>query len=332
MDYYYGWKPYVTVAARRGQAAHRLARLRRKGHEPSPVLIEGRKIARSFWGKAWCENLERYSDYENRLPRGRTYVRNGSVIDLQIASGTVTALVSGSDVYDVRVDVAAVPKARWRAICRDCTGAIDSLVELLQGRLSTSVMARICQAKTGLFPAPKEISFQCSCPDWAWMCKHVAAVLYGISARLDERPELLFLLRRVNQQDLIAKADAGLHPARKGPVAGKVLQTEDLSQIFGIEMAEAEPEPVSPAPGLRSHRPSTPRRRPAWCGPQVARWEFRGHRYGGGNTCGREADRAHGFKYGDSWAGIVCCGARGHRRSDEGVLARKTKARAIKVR
>ncbi|MBI3265273.1 MAG: SWIM zinc finger family protein, partial [Acidobacteria bacterium] len=185
MDFY-GWNPYVRVAARRQQAVHRLAKLKKKGRDVSPVLIEGRKIATTFWGKAWCDNLERYSDYANRLPRGRTYVRNGSVIDLQMSPGRVTALVSGSEIYDVRVSVTVVPRARWRAICRDCTGGIDSLVELLQGRLSTSVMARICEPKTGLFPAPKDISFQCSCPDWASMCKHVAAVLYGIGARLDE--------------------------------------------------------------------------------------------------------------------------------------------------
>src|SRR5262249_25469942 len=161
---------YVRVAARRAQAAHRLAKLRKKGHEVSPVLFDGRKIARTFWGKAWCENLERYSDYSNRLPRGRTYVRNGSVIDLQMSPGAVTGRVSGSEIYEVQVDVAGVPKTRWRAICRDCTGAIDSVVELLQGRLSTSVMARICEPQTGLFPVPKEISFRCSCPDWAWMC------------------------------------------------------------------------------------------------------------------------------------------------------------------
>jgi uncharacterized Zn finger protein len=257
MDYF-GWNPYVRVAARRQQAAHRLAKLRKKSNEVSPVQIEGRKIATTFWGKAWCENLERYSDFENRLPRGRTYVRNGSVIDLQVAAGTVTALVSGSDVYDVRVDVAVVPKARWRAICRDCTGAIDSVIELLQGRLSTSVMARICEPKTGLFPAPKEISFRCSCPDWAWMCKHVAAVLYGIGARLDDRPELLFLLRRVDRHDLIAKVDSALRPARKGPAAAKVLDTGDLSQMFGIEIAQSQPASVSATRQKRVMRDSAP--------------------------------------------------------------------------
>jgi uncharacterized Zn finger protein len=252
MDFY-GWRPYVPVAARRRQAAQALARLRKKGRQTSPVLIEGRKIAKTFWGEAWCQNLERYSDFANRLPRGRAYVRNGSVIDLQIWPGKVNSLVSGSDIYEVRIQVAAVSKARWRAICQDCTGAIDSLVELLQGRLSTSVMARICEAKTGLFPAPKEISFQCSCPDWAWMCKHVAAVLYGVGARLDQEPELLFLLRRVNQQDLIAKADTGLQPARKKPVAGKILDSGDLSEIFGIEIAQAEPaHPVRHSASTRS--------------------------------------------------------------------------------
>jgi uncharacterized Zn finger protein len=237
--------------------------LRRKGHEVAPVLIEGRKIATTFWGKAWCENLERYSDYSNRLPRGRTYVRNGSVIDLQVAPGTVSALVSGSEIYDVRVDVAVVPKARWRGICRDCTGAIDSVVELLQGRLSTGVMARICEPKAGLFPAPKEISFRCSCPDWAWMCKHVAAVLYGIGARLDERPALLFLLRRVDQQDLIARADTGLRPVGKGAVAEKVLVTDDLSQIFGIEIAQSTAASGSAARRKRAVRDSASPSSPA---------------------------------------------------------------------
>jgi uncharacterized Zn finger protein len=273
MDFY-GWNPYVRVAARRQQAAHRLAKLRKKGQDVSPVVIQGRKIATTFWGDAWCKNLERYSDYENRLPRGRTYVRNGSVIDLQISPGTVTALVSGSEIYDVRINVAVVPRARWGAICRDCTGAIDSLVELLQGQLSTSVMSRLCEPKPGLFPAPKEISFQCSCPDWAWMCKHVAAVLYGIGARLDERPELLFLLRRVNQQDLITKADAGLRPAKKGPVSAKVLDTGDLSEIFGIEMAQSEAAPVSaaclvgPARATKPVRPA-PAKRAAQASPDM---------------------------------------------------------------
>jgi uncharacterized Zn finger protein len=120
--YYDEWKPYVSVAARRLQAARAVARLAKKGHQTSPVVIDGRKIAKTFWGKAWCDNLERYSDFESRLPRGRTYVRNGSVVDLQIAPGSVRAMVSGSDLYRIEVKVAAVPKARWTGVCRDCAG------------------------------------------------------------------------------------------------------------------------------------------------------------------------------------------------------------------
>ena len=242
--YYERWKPYVPVAQRRAQAAREAAKRAKKGQTVSPVVIDGRTIAKTFWGKAWCDNLERYSDYSNRLPRGRTYVRNGSVVDLRITPGAVTALVSGSELYDIEVQVVAVPKARWSALCRDCAGAIDSLVELLQGRFSKGVMERICQRKTGLFPSPNEITFTCSCPDWASMCKHVAAVLYGIGARLDEKPDLLFALRNVNHQDLIAKAGKGLSGARKSPSAAKVLDTGDLSEIFGIEIAEdAKPKP-----------------------------------------------------------------------------------------
>ena len=246
MGYDYDWKPYVPVAARRAQAAREVAKLAKKGQGTSPVVIDGRKIAKTFWGEAWCDNLERYSDYANRLPRGRSYLRNGSVVDLQIAPGAVKAMVSGSDLYRIEVKVAAVPKARWRAVCSDCAGAIDSLVELLQGRFSKGVMARICREKTGLFPSPSEIAFSCSCPDWDSMCKHVAAVLYGIGARLDEQPDLLFALRKVDQQDLIARAGKGLAQTGRGPKTGKVLDAGDLSEIFGIEMAQT-PKPRAAA-------------------------------------------------------------------------------------
>lgn len=238
---FYGFKPYVPVRVRRAHAARELTKLEKKGRQVSPVVIEGRQIARTFWGEAWCDNLERYSDFANRLPRGRTYARNGSVVDLQITSGRVTALVSGSSMYTVNVAVEPVPRARWRDVCKDCSGAIDSVIELLQGRLSQGVMTRICDEKTGLFPSPREIRFTCSCPDWASMCKHVAAVLYGIGARLDHQPELLFTLRNVDQQDLIAKAGSDLSTKGKQPAGSKILESDDLSAVFGIEMASSSP-------------------------------------------------------------------------------------------
>ncbi len=269
MDYSddFGFKPYVSVGARRAHAARELAKLRKKGRKISPIVIEGRTIAGTFWGEAWCDNLERYSDFANRLPRGRTYVRNGSVVDLQVGPGSVTALVSGSAMYDVKVTVGPVSRAHWRAICTDCSGAIDSLVELLQGRFSKGVMTRLCEEKTGLFPSPRDIVFACSCPDWASMCKHVAAVLYGIGARLDHEPELLFTLRKVDQQDLIAKAGAGLSKKRKGPAGAKVLARDDLSEMFGIEMApptlriRAAANALAPPASTTAH--SDPSSRPA---------------------------------------------------------------------
>jgi uncharacterized Zn finger protein len=236
MDYY-GWRPYVSAAERRRNAATAMAKLKKKGSPVSPVIIEGRTIVTTFWGKAWCENIERYSDYANRLPRGRTYVRNGSVIDLQIAPGAIKAMVSGSQIYKVAVKVAPVTKARWQSICTDCAGAIDSLIELLQGRFSKAVMERVCRQKTGLFPSPAEIELSCSCPDWAGMCKHVAAVLYGIGARIDQQPDLLFRLHDVDEKELIAGAGKALPLSKRAPAATKVLGGEDLSALFGLDMA-----------------------------------------------------------------------------------------------
>src|SRR6516165_9376112 len=189
---FYAWKPYVPVAKRREKAVRSLAKMQKKGAKVSPVLIEGRTIARSFWGKAWCENLERYSDFASRLPRGRAYVNNGSVIDLQLTRGKVEARVSGSEIYKVKIDIAVAAPSRWKAICADCAGSVASLVELLKGELSKNVMERVCREAHGLFPAPREIEMSCSCPDWAGMCKHVAATLYGVGARLDSAPDLLF--------------------------------------------------------------------------------------------------------------------------------------------
>ena len=240
MGYFgYGWKPYVPAAARRAQAEQLAKKAEKKGAKLSPVTASRGAIARTFWGRSWCDNLERYSDYENRLPRGRTYLRNGSVIDLVVGKGEVKAQVVGSSLYKVTIKVTAVPDQQWQAITSDCAGSIDSLVELLQGKLSDAVMERICKPGTGLFPTPKEIHLDCSCPDWADMCKHVAAVLYGVGARLDAEPELLFQLRRVDAADLVRRAGAGLPTAGKRPASAKVLDDALLGDVFGIEMDQA---------------------------------------------------------------------------------------------
>lgn len=242
---YFQWKPYVSAADRRKKAERKAAALSKKGRSLAPVTVGRGTIAKTFWGKSWCGNLERYSDFANRLPRGRTYLRNGSVLDLQIGGGEVSAQVMGSRLYEVAVRIAAVPTRQWQAIGKDCADSIDSLVDLLRGQLSQSVMERMCRPGTGLFPAPAEIKFTCSCPDWAGMCKHVAAVFYGIGARLDVQPELLFTLRKVDAKELISRAGEVLPQAGKRAGVARVLDSSKLSEVFGIEMAD-------PFPGQRS--------------------------------------------------------------------------------
>ena len=253
---FYAWGDYVSVAEKRRQAEKTLAKLRKQGQSVAPVAIEGRKIAKSFWGQSWCTNLERYSDYAYRLPRGRSYVRNGFVVDLQIAKGEITARVSGSELYDVKVTLAPIKPARWKGICRDCAGTVDSLVELLQGRLAKGVMDRVCRKGDGLFPSPQEIKLSCSCPDWADMCKHVAAALYGVGARLDEKPQLLFVLRGVDENELLAIAGQDVALSKAAPAAAKMLDDSDVAALFGLEMAEtphsAIPIPAAPKQPQRS--------------------------------------------------------------------------------
>lgn len=236
-DYDGGWPPYVSAAERRLRTAREAQKLRKKGGPVEPVTIEGRRIASTFWGKAWCDNMESYRDFASRLPRGRSYARNGSVLDLQIGPGKVTALVSGSSLYRVAIDITQLSKKKWGAIRADCAGGIDSLVELLQGKLSKAVMERLCRQDAGLFPKPSEIRFSCTCPDFASMCKHVAAALYGVGARLDHKPELLFRLRAVNETELVADIDVVLPMSRKDTGSDKILQGGDLSVLFGLEMA-----------------------------------------------------------------------------------------------
>ncbi len=248
---YYGWNPYVPAAQRRAKAAREMRKLRKKGIKIESVEVEGRKIARTFWGEAWCKHLEKFSDYANRLPRGRTYVRNGSVCHLAITKGKIEAIVSGSELYNIDIRITALPANRWKRLRKQCAGQIGSLLELLQGRLSNHVMEIVTDRDRGLFPKPGEIKLSCDCPDWAGMCKHIAAVLYGAGARLDHQPELLFLLRNVDCDELIT-AELELQTATSGKGKRRRLASQDLSDVFGVEIEE------SPAPEIGGRkRPGT---------------------------------------------------------------------------
>jgi uncharacterized Zn finger protein len=255
---YNRWQPYVPVAERRRQAAKKIAKMKKAGRDCVPVTIAGRKIAATFWGEAWCKNLEAYSDYENRLPRGRTYVRNGSVVDLSIETGHIRALVSGSSIYEVEIAIKPLPRKRWDAIKKQCAGRIESLVELLRGAISKSVMEIVTRKGEGLFPSPREITLKCSCPDWATMCKHVAATLYGVGARLDHEPALLFTLRGVDPNEMVAAA-VGQVSAGTGPRTGRTLANDELSSIFGVEIemdgiAADDASSAPPVPATKKKR------------------------------------------------------------------------------
>jgi uncharacterized Zn finger protein len=254
---YGGFPEYVSVSQRRENAKKQIKKLLKKGKKVEPIEIEGRTIARSFWGKGWCEHLEDFGDYSNRLPRGRAYVRNGSVCHLNISKGKVEAMVAGSELYHINVDIKSLPKPKWTAIKKQCTGKIGTLIELLQGKLSDEIMSTVTDADNGLFPQSGEISYRCDCPDYADMCKHVSAVMYGIGARLDSQPELLFLLRGVDHNELITESIVGEEITGKGSRRSRrrTISDENLENVFGVELDQSD----IPSSAKRSKRKTTKR-------------------------------------------------------------------------
>lgn len=237
--YYERFGEYVSVSKRKEKAEKELNKLRKKSNDVNPVVIEGRKIAKTWWGSSWNKNLERYSDYNNRIGRGRSYVRNGAVVDLKINPTNVLAKVVGSRLYNVSIRINPLKKSNWNKIIKDSEGNIDSLQELLEGNFPEVLRELFFKQDTGLFPVPKEINFACDCPDWAYMCKHIAAVLYGIGARLDDNPSLFFVLRDVNIEELISKAVLSKSEKllRKSKIkSNRVIKSADLDNMFGIEL------------------------------------------------------------------------------------------------
>lgn len=253
----WNYKPYVPVAKRRANASRQVAAMKKRGEvvEPVAAATPRGRIAVSFWGQAWCEHLESYSDFANRLPRGRTYLRNGSVMHLGIRPGTIDALVMGSELYRQSIRIDPLPAAQWEALKQRCQGRIGSLIELLQGSISREIMAVVTDRDTGLFPRPEEIHLGCDCPDWADLCKHLAAVLYGVGARLDTAPELLFRLRGVDQAELIQSDMAAFSAAGKRS-SRRTLSPSALSEVFGIDIDDEDlpADPLAPAQAIPDAR------------------------------------------------------------------------------
>eukprot|EP00831_Metopus_contortus_P078216 TRINITY_DN7520_c0_g2_i1.p1 TRINITY_DN7520_c0_g2~~TRINITY_DN7520_c0_g2_i1.p1 ORF type:complete len:303 (-),score=79.59 TRINITY_DN7520_c0_g2_i1:133-1041(-) len=254
----YGFPRYVPVSERKQEAASKIKKLTAKGEELSPVEIPGRAIAKTFWGKAWCDNIESYHDYENRLPRGRSYVRSGAVIDLKIFKGKITAQVMGSELYEINITIQELEKDKWEKLKRDCAGKISSLIDLINGKLSKEIIEVLCRKTDGMFPAPKEIKMICNCPDWADLCKHLAAVLYGVGARLDAQPELFFLLRGVDQNELLS---AGVADTLVDAATPAAIADDELNNIFGIELDTLDDEIIPlPVPLPVKRKPGRPKK------------------------------------------------------------------------
>lgn len=239
--WYGGYPEYVSVAQRKAKAMKEMAKLSKKGIKITPVVIDGKKIATTFWGLAWCDHIESFHDYENRLPRGRTYVRNGSVVDLQMEKGKITARVQGSELYQIEIKIKKLAKTKWEKIKNSCAGKVGSLIELIRGELSSEIITALCHEKEGLFPLINEIEFKCSCPDSASLCKHLAATLYGVGARLDHEPELFFLLRDVDKTELFSvDISKEINAKTKSKSTKKDLGAADISKIFDIELDDLE--------------------------------------------------------------------------------------------
>jgi len=244
------FKPYVSVAKKKSNAKKKLLQLQKKNPNLKPISIAGRTLAHTWWGKAWNDNLEKYADYSNRIGRGRSYLRHGSILDLKISKGKVESLVMGSSSkpYSIEIKISKLNKDKWSVINKKTKNMIGSLQEILSGKFPKSLGEVFTATGVGLFPAPEEIKLKCSCPDWAVMCKHVAATLYGIGVRLDENPELFFTLRGVNLVDLVSLAvkkrkSELLESASKKKKTSRSIKVDDskLSALFNIELVNDVP-------------------------------------------------------------------------------------------
>lgn len=250
---------YVPVAKRRENAAREMDKLRKKGRTITPIEIQGLKIAKTFWGKAWCDHIEQLADFESRLGKGKTYVRNGSVCHLAITAGKVEAIVSGSEMYEISVEIQPLSATRWKQIKQRCAGQIGTAIELLQGKLSDEVMRVLTDPDEGMFPHVDDFDLDCGCPDFVRLCKHLAAVLYGVGARLDAQPELLFTLRGVDPAELLDHAidSDAIVPTSTSQNA---IAESDLGDIFGINVA-ASPSSTSTTPSVSVPARKKPARR-----------------------------------------------------------------------
>ncbi len=263
---WYGYSPYVSKVEKIKKAKKTLEKMAKIGIVLDPVIIEGRTISRTWWGQSWVKNLERYADYSNRLPRGRSYLRNGSILDLKIDANRITALVSGSSStpYKVNIAINSIGKSVETEMMEKSRESLHSMQSLLAGDFPAELKEHFFKRDSGLFPSPKEIKLDCSCPDWASMCKHVAAALYGVAVRLDEKPELFFTLRGIDVNSFVitvAKEESA-KLLRKAKVKSKRVlfsdeSEDDMAELFGIALDSTDENTVSEPRHDEKKKPKT---------------------------------------------------------------------------
>lgn len=207
-----------------------------------------RPFGLTWWGKAWVDALEHRARLDpNRLGRGRSYARRGSVLDLRVDPGVVSATVQGSRVtpYEVTVRIRAFSGDEWDAVLDVVSAQIGRVAALLDGELPPEVVDDAQAAGLELLPDAGEVKTACNCPDFAVPCKHSAAVCFLIADALDEDPFVLLLLRGRRRDELMSalrsrRSAGGDVPAVKARPVG-VLAKAAFSK-------EPGPVPLPPKP------------------------------------------------------------------------------------
>lgn len=174
-------------------------------------------IGKSWWAQRWTQALGRIMD-SGRLSRGRSYARRGQVMDIKEKGHEITARVQGSrpTPYKVSIRVTPLQDAEWERVLDVLAGQAIFTAQLLAGEMPADIEDAFTAARVSLFPtSARELETNCSCPDWANPCKHVAAVYFLLGEAFDDDPFMLFRLRGRTQEQILE----GLRARRVGPEA-----------------------------------------------------------------------------------------------------------------
>lgn len=188
----------------------------------TPIPVEGGikarsksgAIGKSWWAQRWTQALSRIMD-SGRLSRGRSYARRGQVMDIKEKGNEITARVQGSrpTPYKVSIRVAPLKDKEWERVLEVLAGQAIFTAQLLAGEMPTDIEEAFSAARVSLFPtSSRELETNCSCPDWANPCKHVAAVYFLLGEAFDDDPFMLFRLRGRTQEQILE----GLRARRAG--------------------------------------------------------------------------------------------------------------------